>query len=152
MAESSAILAALDYKHAEARLALERKDLATYTAIFSPELRYHQPDGRTIGRDQLMRDVRAQFRRFRHMNSSFVREQFEVLDERASELLIQRAFATETAFLVVHRKWEVVRKGQYVWKSTAVGWQINEIFVIEESVTSFGFQFGLRQKPINAQD
>ena len=46
-----------------ARIAFERKDLAAYTAIFSAGLQYHQLDGRTIGRDQLMRNVHTQFKR-----------------------------------------------------------------------------------------
>ena len=147
MPEISTVIAYLDGKHAEARLAFERKDLVAYTAIFSPQLRYHQLDGKTIGRDQLMRDVRSQFRRLSRVHSSFVREQLDVSDDRVTEVLIQAASAGATAFLVVHRTWAISRKGQYIWKKTEIGWQIDEVFVIEENVTSLGFQFGLRPKP-----
>jgi hypothetical protein len=85
MAEISAVIGELDAKHVAARFAFERKDIVAYTAIFSPTLRYHQPDGRTIGRDH--------------------------------------------------------------WIKTEIGWQIDEVFVVEENVTSLGFQFGLTPKP-----
>jgi hypothetical protein len=147
MAELSTFISALDAKHAEARLAFERKNLLDYTAIFSPNLRYHQIDGRIIGRDQLMQDVRSQFRRLSHVRSSFAREQIDVLDDRVTEVLIQTASASVTAFLVVHKTWAIFRKGQYTWKKNDIGWQIDEVFVIEENVTSLGFQYGLRPKP-----
>jgi hypothetical protein len=50
MAEMSTVISDLDAKHAQARLAFERKDLVGYTAIFAPTLRYHQVNGRTIGK------------------------------------------------------------------------------------------------------
>jgi hypothetical protein len=146
MAELSAITAVLDAKQAEARVAFEGKDLAAYTAIFSQGLRYHQPDGRTIGRDQLMRYVRTQFKRFSRVKSSFVRERLDLSDDSVTEVLNQTASATATAFLFVHRTWNVARKSRFVWKATEMGWQIDEVFVLEERVTSSGFQFGLVPK------
>ena len=50
----------LDAMHTRAKAAFERKDLAEYTSLFAPGLRYRQLDGQIIGREQLMRDVRAQ--------------------------------------------------------------------------------------------
>jgi hypothetical protein len=144
MTDTSTIIDELDARHADARRAFEKKKLAAYTSIFTPSLAYHQRDGQTIGRDQLMRDVRAQFRRLSIVRSSFVREQIDIENDRATEHLIQTATATATAFFFVHRTWAISRKARYVWCKTEVGWQIEKVFVLEEDVSSLGFHVGVR--------
>jgi hypothetical protein len=72
---------ALDQAHAKAKAAFAAKDLSTYMGLFSADLAYVQANGRTIDREQLRRDVAAQFRRVSKAESSFVRE---AIEERGS--------------------------------------------------------------------
>ncbi len=145
--EDSRYASELDALHAEAKAAFERKDLATYTSVFAPGLRYRQRDGRVIGRDQLMRDVQAQFRRFNRVHSSYVREHLEVTDGRATEILEGTGSAEATAFFVVHFTWKVTRRGRYLWTRMEGRWQIEEVDVWEEKVSRGSFRFGLKARP-----
>ncbi len=70
-----------------------------------------------------------------------MRESLEIADDRAIELLTQTACGVVTAFLFVHRIWEVTRTGRYHWKKDADRWQIDRVEVIEEHVSG-RFQFG----------
>src|SRR5438034_2560072 len=98
--------------HARAKSAFESRDLAVYRDMFAPVLKYHQPDGRTIDRDRLMRDVAAQFHRLSRFQSSFVRDHIEFGEDRATEILTQTGSVGATAFLIVHRTWNFTRKGR----------------------------------------
>jgi hypothetical protein len=133
----------LDAMHLRAKQAFEQKDLAAYRDIFTPDLTYCQADGRVIGRDQLMRDVKAQFRRVRWVRSSFVREFIEPGDDRAGELVTQMGLAGVTAFFFVHRIWELNRRVRYYWKRVGDRWRIDRVEVIEEHMSG-RFRFGLR--------
>ncbi len=144
--EDSRYASELDAIHAEAKAAFERKDLATYTSLFAPGLRYRQRDGRVIGRDQLMRDVRAQFRRFNRVQSSFIREHLEVSDGRVTEILEGTGSAEVTAYWVVHLKWNVTRRGRYLWTRAEGHWQIEEVDVWEEKVSGGPLWFGLQAR------
>ncbi len=142
MPNADEIASELDAMHRRAKLALEQKDLAAYGDLFAPELAYCQPNGRVIGRDQLMRDVATQFRRLSWVSSSFVRESIEPGDDRAIELLVQTGFALATAFFFIHRIWKLDRRGRYYWKKVGGRWQIDRAEVIEERVSG-SLHFGL---------
>jgi hypothetical protein len=143
MRDPTKAAAELDAMHLEARCAFERRDLATYRDLFAPELTYRQADGRVIGRDQLMRDVAAQFRRLSGVRSSFVRESIEFGEDRANELLTQTGCACATAFFVIHRIWDLTRKSRFYWTKVGQRWRIERVEVIEEHVRG-RFQVGLR--------
>ena len=143
----SLIIAELDAMHARARSAFEHRDLAAYRDLFAPELRYRQPDGRTIDRDCLTRDVAAQFRRLSRVQWSFVRDHIEMGEDRATEILTQTGSVGATAFLLVHRTWDLFRKGRYTWRRSGGRWCIEEVEVLEEQVSPGRFQFGFRPSP-----
>jgi hypothetical protein len=147
MNDSSLITTELDELHAQARAAFERRDLAQYRDLFEPGLAYRQADGRVIDRDRLMRDVDAQFRRLGWLRSRFVREHIEFDDNRATEILVQTASAGSTAFFVVHRVWELTRRGRYVWGKQSGRWQIQEVEVLQEQVSPGRFHVGFRADP-----
>jgi hypothetical protein len=144
MNDSSQVTAELDERHAQARAAFELRDLARYRDLFAPGLAYRQADGRVIDRDRLMRDVDAQFRRLGWLRSRFVREQIEFDDNRATEILVQTASAGSTAFFVLHRVWELTRRGRYVWGKQSGRWQIEEVEVLQEQVSPGRFHVGFR--------
>ncbi len=73
MVDADTIALELDAMHERAKRAFEQKDLAAYRELFAPELAYCQPDGRVIDRDQLIRDVKLQFRRLSWVRGSFAR-------------------------------------------------------------------------------
>lgn len=144
MQASSEIIAELDEVHTRAKSAFEQRDLGAYRDLFAPELKYHQPDGRTIGRDGLMRDVAAQFRRLDRAHWSFTREHIEVDGDRATEILTQTGSVGVTALLIVHRDWSLYRKGRYAWTRLAGRWVIEEVEVLEEKVTPEAVRLGFR--------
>jgi hypothetical protein len=133
----------LDARHAEARAAFVARDLAAYTATFSPELAYRQADGRVIGRDALMRDVAQQFAQLDRATSSFVREALECGPDAATEVLTQTAVGVIRGFFVVHRTWTVTRRGRYTWARENGVWRISAVEVLHERVVG-RFDFGWR--------
>ena len=106
--------------------------------------RTSERQGRVIDRDRLMRDVDAQFRRLGWHRSRFVREKIEFDDERATEILVQTASVGSTALLVLHRVWDLTRRGRYVWGKQAGRWQIEEVEVLQEQVSPGRFHVGFR--------
>ena len=144
MNEPSTTTAELDAQHAEARAAFEARDLSRYRAIFAPELRYRQANGRVIGREELMKDVSDQFRKLDRVSSRFTREQIEFDGDRAIETLTQIAWAGVTAFLIVHRAWEVIRKARYTWRKLEGRWCIEEVEILDERVVPRRVWFGFR--------
>jgi hypothetical protein len=144
MNEPSLLTAELDAMHAEAKAAFERRDLTRYRDLFAPELTYRQADGRVIDRDRLMRDVGAQFRRLSRVRSSFLREQIEADGDRATEVLTQTASIGSTAFLVVHRTWELTRRGRYTWRRNGERWLIEAVEILEEHLGPGRWSIGFR--------
>ncbi len=135
MDDLDSITAALDARHSRSRAAFERRDLEAYRAIFAPGLRYRQLDGRVIDRDRLIKDVGVQFRALAWIRSDFTRESIKLDGERVIEVLTQRAQLGTSAFLVVHRTWELHRRGRYTWIRQGDEWLIEAVEVLEESVT-----------------
>lgn len=142
--EVSAVGAELDAAHERARRAYAARDFAAYLGTFHMDLEYRQADGRTIGREQLARDVRAQLERVHAAASEFRRERLEVRADGATavEEGEQRARFEVRALGVVRREWVVRRRGRYEWVRSAVGWQIRRVEVLEEEVQS-RVRFGL---------
>ena len=60
MQDLNSIANELDTVHAAARGAFLDRDLDAYQGFFTDDLRYVQPDGKAIGRAQLMLDVGKQ--------------------------------------------------------------------------------------------
>lgn len=148
MTDSSAqrIAAELDAAHERAHRAFAARDLEAYMAGFSPALVYHQLNGTSISREQLTRDVRRQFARLNRAVSTYRREKLEFVGDEVRELIEQRAQGLVTAFVVVHRAWDLKRRGLYQWHKGRGGWQITEVTVLEERTTS-RFRLGLHPPP-----
>ena len=59
----------LDAVHAAARQAFLERDINAYREFFTDDLRYVQPNGKTISRSQLMRDVGKQISQYKAVDS-----------------------------------------------------------------------------------
>lgn len=147
MTDSSAqhIADELDAAHDRAHRAFAARDLEAYMAGFSPTLVYRQLDGTSISREQLTHDVRRQFARLNSAVSTYRREKLELVGDEVRELIEQRAHGLATAFVFVHRAWDLRRRGLYKWHKGGRGWQITEVTVLEEQTTS-RFVLGLHPK------
>jgi hypothetical protein len=131
----AAIAMELDVAHAVARRAYSDRDAAGYMTIFHPDLEYTQLDARTIGRDQLVRDVREQLARVHTATSEYRRDAMTVESAGdATEVLVQRASFTVRAFAVLRREWSVQRRGRYQWLRTSSGWQIRRVQILSEEI------------------
>ncbi|SIO29339.1 protein of unknown function [Singulisphaera sp. GP187] len=144
MPDPTEVAVELDAAHRKAKAAFNRKDLRAYMSLFSADLHYRQSDGKVIDRARLERDIQTQFSRLSAVRTTFDREQFEIADGKAIEILHQTASARATAFFVLHRTWDLTRKGRYVWRPEDGQWVIEEVDVIEEIVQSRGFSMSLR--------
>jgi hypothetical protein len=78
------------------------------------------------------------------VSSTFDREQIEMADGKAIEILCQTASASARVFLVPHRTWDMARRGRYVWRSVDGRWLIEQVEVIAETVKSRGFSVSFR--------
>src|SRR5262245_54170067 len=76
-----AIMGELDSAHERAKDAFNRKDAASYMAMFTADLSYRQCDGKVIGRDQLANNVTAQLLMLHTAKSSFVREELDIVGD-----------------------------------------------------------------------
>ena len=135
MSEEGIVGAELDAVHLKAKASYRAKDVRAYMDMFfAPDLRYRQPDGRVIGRDQLARDVGFQLESVEAVDTSYVRESLRVEGDRAIELLTQTASVTTRHFLFFKRTWRLTRHGRYTWGRSPDGWKIQDVDVVSESV------------------
>ena len=131
---ASPIEAALDARHDAAQAAFARRDLEAYAALFHPDLVYSLPDGTNIGREALMRDVRAQFARLDRASSTFTRERLDVDDAgAATETLTQSVVAEASAFGLLRRIWRIERRGDYRWVADGGDWKIAHVRLSRET-------------------
>jgi hypothetical protein len=124
----------LDAAHARAKERYRALDLSGFMAIFAPSLRYKQPDGRTIGWEQLAHDVSAQFTALDKADTSYNRESLHLDSTGATEVLQQTATLTMRSWLFFKRRFNLTRRGRYHWVRTDAGWQIDEVEILNESV------------------
>jgi hypothetical protein len=136
----------IDDAHARAQKAFQTRDLRSYMEIFTPDLTYRQPDGQTIDRDTLRKDVARQFKSITAVRWRFARESFEAAGNEVSESLIQTGWIASTAFGILHRLWHLERRGLYTWRRTNRDWQISAVEVHSERVVGAGLQLGWRPR------
>ena len=132
--DQSTLTNELDAAHSRAKASYRARDLGGFMAMFAPSLRYKQPDGRTIGWDQLAHDVSAQFMSVEAADTAYVRESLQVESDSVTEVLQQKASLTMRHFLFFKRTISLSRRGRYRWIRTQAGWQIEEVEVLSESV------------------
>jgi hypothetical protein len=88
----------LDDLHRRVRAAYVARDLKSYMDFFSSDLRYHQVDGRTIGRDQLTRDVESQFGSVSAVDAASRTDRIETDPEGVVETVTQWGWIATSAF------------------------------------------------------
>lgn len=138
-------LAPAEQRHEASRIAYKNRDLTAYMSPFSPDVKYLRADGQSIDHAQLSRNVASQFRRLSAADwVSFV-EASEARDDEVIETVSQSGWIMSTAFGFVHRIWRLDRRGLYTWRLGPGGWQITEVAVLSETVTSNGIRFGKRR-------
>jgi len=132
---SDDVISELDVVREGARRAFAARALEDFMSAFSPQLQYTQPNGKTIGRDQLARDVRKQFSTMRRFDANFVRVGIKASADSAVETLIQHAWMDVAIFWVFTKRWHIKRTGEYHWERTRAGWKIVRVIVLEELVS-----------------
>jgi len=134
--EALKLAAALDARHAEARSAFADRDARAYSDLFSDRLRYERSNGKVIGKSELMRDVKAQFRRMSGAESRFVRAKLALDGGNLTETLRQQAVYEASAFGFVRRTWSIERRCRYTWTMENGYWRVIDVLVNEERVRS----------------
>lgn len=126
----------LDERRRAAQSAFREADLATYASLFSPSLAYREADGRTIGREALMRDVAAQIRIRSRATSLYVRESITGSEHQATETVTQTAVVDEPdAFGLLRRRWSLHRRAAYRWAKSGGDWIVESVDVFSEEVS-----------------
>ena len=136
MMNHSEIEAALDERHAAAKIAFGNKDTNAYRSLFSDDLQYVQSDGIMIDKVHLMQSVKTQFTRLSRADSSFAREQLSIDWPKVSETLLQLVIAEASAFYLLRRIWRIERRGIYTWALEDRQWKIASVEVLSENVDS----------------
>jgi hypothetical protein len=144
MQDHAQAIAELDALHTRAWAAFEQKDLDAYFSIFSPDLKCYLVNGRTLNRGGFMRDIAALFQRFSRARWSYERGQLEFVEDRATETLTLVGTLGVTAFLILHRAWDVYQKSRITWTRSEGQWFVEEIEVLEEKVSARPYRFALR--------
>ncbi len=130
------LTADLDAAHAAAIDAFSEKDVSAYRDCFTPDVEYTQADGRVIGRDQLMRDVQAQFNRVHSLGTSYSRQSLtKHSDDRVTETLTQSAWIKLRVFVFFTIHWSVERSGDYSWRKVDGLWKLERVIVRSENVS-----------------
>lgn len=131
----NAIADELDSVHASARQAFCTRDIDAYRNFFTEDLRYVQPDGKQIGRDELMRDVRKQLAQFKTVDSVMTRETIAMNDDgTVTQIVKQNGVYSVAVFVIFTKTWSIMRRGKYTYRKTADGWRICDVEVIFETV------------------
>ena len=134
MTDTTSVSSELDAAHARAKASYKAKDLGAFMAMFAADLRYKQPDGKTIGWQDLAHDVGAQFMAVEEMDTAYVRESLQVEDGVVIEVLNQTARLTMRHWLFFKRTWHLSRRGRYRWRQSREGWKIEEVEVLSETL------------------
>ena len=82
MPDTTLVGTELDALHLTAKASFRAKNLSAYIGLFAPSLKYKQPDGHVIGRDELARDVESQFQSVDAVDTSYVRESLQLDGDR----------------------------------------------------------------------
>jgi hypothetical protein len=140
---SRSVATEIEAVSALARAAYLRRDVDAFMATFHPALAYTQLDGRTIGHEQLARDVRDQLARMDTATSEFRQSALEVRDaETATQTVEQRGTFAVRAFGFLRREWTVSRSIRYEWVRTESTWQVRRAEILREELVS-KFSIGL---------
>jgi hypothetical protein len=134
MTETTSLSRELDAAHARANASYRAKDLGGFMAMFAADLRYKQADGKTIGWQDLARDVGAQFMDVEEMDTAYVRESLQVDNGKATEVLNQTARLTMRNWVFFKRTWHLSRRGRYRWRHSREGWKIEDVEVLSETL------------------
>jgi hypothetical protein len=125
----------LDAIHNTARQAFRARDLDAYRELFTDDLRYIQPDGVAIGREQLMGDVGKQLAQFKAVDSDVTRESIAMNDDgTVTQILRQNGVYTVSVFFIFTKTWKIQRHGRYTYRMTDNGWRICHVEVLSEAV------------------
>jgi hypothetical protein len=139
MDDKEIVAAQLDAEHEKAKRSYQARDVGGYMAIFAQDLRYRQPNGKTIGHAELARDIASQLASVESAESSYLRESLEIGPNRATEILRQTATVKTRRFLLFRHTWHVERRGRYEWVKVPEGWRIREVEVLLEKVGAADF-------------
>jgi ketosteroid isomerase-like protein len=122
----------LDRIAAQVRDAFQRRDLDGVMCIYSSDLEYTQPNGVTIDRDKLARDIATQLNQVDSFRLSGIRESLKLAGDCAIEVSTQEITYTTRAFWFLSRTWNLSRRSKRWWKQTDEGWRIRKVIVLEE--------------------
>ena len=125
----------LDAVHAAARQAFLERDINAYREFFTDNLRYVQPNGKTISRSQLMRDVGKQISQYKAVDSEMTRESIVINhDGTVTQVVHQKVVYSISVFFFFTKTWKIERHGKYTFRQTDQGWRICDVEVLAESV------------------
>jgi len=134
MTDTSPVSSELDAAHERAKASYKAKDLGGFMAMFAADLKYKQPDGKTIGWEDLAHDVGAQFMAVEEMDTAYVRESLQVDNDTVIEVLNQTAHLTMRYWLFFKRTLHLSRRGRYRWRQSREGWKIQDVEVLSETL------------------
>ena len=126
----------LDMLHRSAKEVYRARDISAYQEYFTADLVYIQADGQSIGREQLMRDVRNQLKQHKAFESVMTRESIEINDDGTiTQVASQSGFYSVSVFYFFTKKWKTERKGVYTYRKSEKRWRICAVEVLSEAIS-----------------
>lgn len=129
------IARALDERLAIANQAFADCDMETYATVFSPQLKYTQPDGTTPSTGGIFADIADQFSRL--VDCSFENRRTNLTVEspdKVIDTLEINVWVELRYFFILKRRINVSRKSTFTWLLTHAGWQVFEVVAHSESI------------------
>lgn len=125
----------IDNVHKLVNDALKLKQFDRYIECFSDDLLYKQLNGKTIGKKQLVKDIRHYFGRIRKFSSTYEREDYSIENDRVIENIVQESNVSLRIFIFFSKNWTIEREGTYEWMKVNGSWKIFKVQILKEKVS-----------------
>lgn len=114
-------------------LTQKEKDINLYLNVFSDSLQYTQLNGKAINKAQLFEHTKAYFNRIKSVGHSYKAiDSYSIENNIYTEYVSQDTSVYVRAFVIFLVKWNVKRKGIYVWRIEEGNWKIISVKILEE--------------------
>ena len=131
---SNEILNEIDVAHNDANIALQNRKFDSYISHFGDDLQYKQADGKTIGKEQLVKNIKNYFNRIVNFSGHYERKEFTIENDKVVERIIQHSKVSLRIFIFFLKNWTIEREGIYEWKKTDSLWKIIKVEILSEKV------------------
>jgi hypothetical protein len=134
MNDSELLLEEINNSHSAANDALKNRMFEKYINLFGENLEYKQLNGKIIGKNALVNDIKFYFNRVLSYTNSYERKSFTIGNDIITEDLIQHIDVSLRVFVFFSKNWKVQRRGIYTWMYSNNSLRITRVEILEEKI------------------